>query len=278
MSYKIVVDSCCELPEEMKKQSRFEIIPLGLEVGDYQIIDDENFNQAEFLEKVAKCPTCPKSACPSPERYMESYKADVDHIYVVTLSSHLSGSYNSAVLGKNLYEETYGKKQIHVVDSESASGGEAQIALLAAELEEQGLPFEKIVERLETFKRGMYTLFVLDNLETLRKNGRLSGIKAFVVSTLNIKPVMAGDRGSIVQAGQAIGTKKALQKMVDIILKELTNPEQKRMIITHCNCRERAEEVKAMVEKKAKVKEILILDTAGVSSMYANDGGVIVTV
>ena len=76
MSYKIVVDSCCELPEEYLQDPRFEIVPLGLEVGDYQIQDDENFDQAEFLKKVAECPKCPKSACPSPERFREAYHTD----------------------------------------------------------------------------------------------------------------------------------------------------------------------------------------------------------
>ena len=121
MSFKIVVDSCCELPEEYLQDSRFEIVPLGLEVGDYQIQDDENFDQAEFLKKVAECPKCPKSACPSPERFKEAYHTEAEHVYVITLSSHLSGSYNSAVLGMNLYREKYGKKQIHIIDSESAT-------------------------------------------------------------------------------------------------------------------------------------------------------------
>ncbi len=100
MSYKIVVDSCCELPEELKGDPRFEIVPLGIEVGDWHIQDDAGFNQAEFLKKVAECPTCPRSSCPSPDRYKQSFDCDADHIYVVTLSANLSGSHNSAVLGK----------------------------------------------------------------------------------------------------------------------------------------------------------------------------------
>ena len=86
MSYKIIVDSCCELPEQYKNDERFQIIPLGLEVGDYQILDDEYFDQAEFLAQVAVCPLCPKSSCPSPEKYMEAYHVDADNIFVVTLS------------------------------------------------------------------------------------------------------------------------------------------------------------------------------------------------
>lgn len=105
MSFKIVVDSCCELPEEYLQDSRFEIVPLGLEVGDYRIQDDENFDQAEFLKKVAESPQCPRSACPSPEKFREAYCTEAEHVYAITLSSHLSGSYNSAVLGMNLYWE-----------------------------------------------------------------------------------------------------------------------------------------------------------------------------
>lgn len=277
MSYKIVVDSCCELPEELLNDPRFERVPLGLEVGEYQILDDENFNQAEFLQKVAECPVCPKSSCPSPERFMEAYHVEADHIYAVTLSSHLSGSYNSAVLGKNLFHEKYGEKQIHIVDSESASGGETQIALKIMELEEQGLDFDTIVEQIEAFRSSILTYFVLDNLETLRKNGRLSSVKALVASTLSIKPIMAGDKGIIVQRGQSIGMKKALGKMAEMMAEKVVNPEDRRLIISHCNALQRAEMFKEALLSKIKIKECLIMDTRGISSMYANDGGVIVT-
>lgn len=278
MSYKIVVDSCCELPEDLRKDPRFEVVPLGLEVGDYRIMDDENFDQKLFLKKVAECPVCPKSSCPSPERYRKACETDADRVYIVTLSSNLSGSHNSALLGKNLYLEKEGEKRIHVVDSRSASCGETQIALKAMELEEQGLPFETIVERLEEFRNGMHTYFVLDNLETLRKNGRLTGVKALVASTLNIKPVMAGTReGTIEQIGQGIGIRKALQKMADAVAGSAVQAQEKVLMITHCNNRERAEYMKKLILEKIRVKDVLVMDTAGISSMYANDGGVIVT-
>ena len=278
MSYKIVVDSCCELPEELKKDSRFEIVPLTLIVGDvYEKEDNEDFDQKEFLEAVAACPTCPKSACPSPERYMKSYQTDAEHVYVVTLSAQLSGSYNSAVLGKNLYHENYGDKDIYVVDSKSASCGETQVAFKIMELEEAGLNFTEIVEKIEEYVKGMNTYFVLYNLDTLRKNGRLSGVKALVASTLNIKPVMGADNGSIIQLGQSVGIKKALAKMADYVVKEVVDPEKKNLMITHCNNLQRAQSVKEQIEAKVKFKNIVIMDTAGISSMYANDGGVIVS-
>lgn len=278
MSYKIVVDSCCELPKELKKDPRFEIIPLTLIVGeDYEKLDDENFNQREFLDAVAACPKCPKSACPSPERYMEAYRTEAEHVYAVTLSSQLSGSYNSAVLGKNLYHDTYGEKDIYVVDSRSASCGETQLAYRIMELEEAGFSFEEIKEKIEQYVKELHTYFVLENLETLRKNGRLSRVKAFVASTLNIKPLMAGDNGSIIQLGQGIGMKKALGKLVDAAVNDVKNAETRRLMITHCNNLAAAENVRKNIEEKIKVKEVVIMDTAGISSMYANDGGVIVT-
>lgn len=278
MSYKIVVDSCCELPQELLQTDLFERIPLGLEVGEYQILDDESFDQAQFLEKVAASPLCPKSSCPSPERFMEAYDVPVDHVYCVTLSSHLSGSYNSAILGKNLLLEKCADKKIHVVDSESASCGEAQIAMKIMEMEEEGLLFENIVDKIEAFRSEMNTYFILDNLETLRKNGRLTRVKALMASTLSIKPVMGADKGTIIQRGQAIGMKKALSKMADLVVTEVKDSAKKRLMITHCNAPKRAEAVKELILSKMDFKETIILDTAGISSMYANDGGVIVAV
>lgn len=278
MNYKIVLDSCGELPENLLQDGRFERVPLGLEVGDYQILDDESFDQAEFLRKVAECPKCPRSSCPSPERFMESYRAsEAEHVYAVTLSSPLSGTYNSAELGKRMYQEKYGDKEIHVVDSRSASGGETQIALKLADLEEAGFPFQEIVKRIEEFRDNLNTYFVLDNLETLRKNGRLTGVKAFVASTLSIKPVMGADKGEIIQRSQTIGIKKALSKMAELVAAEVKRPEEKRLVITHCNALARAEQVKKMILEKVTFKECIIMDMRGVSSMYANDGGVIVT-
>lgn len=279
MSYKIIVDSCCELPDEYKNDPRFERIPLTLELGDYQILDDEHFDQKDFLDRVAAYPQCPKSACPSPERYRDAYHNDAEHIYCITLSSHLSGSYNSAVLGKNLYEEKYGAKDIYICDSESASIGETQLAMKFMEWEEEGtMTFAQIVEKAEAFRDAMSTYFVLDNLETLRKNGRLTGVKALIATTLSIKPVMGAIKGVIIQKGQSVGIKKALTKMADIIVNEGKNLDAKVLYISHCNCPGRAKLVKELLLARTKFKDVKILDTAGVSSMYANDGGVIVAV
>lgn len=279
MSYKIVIDSCGELLERWKTDERIERASLTLTVDGEDIVDDETFDQAYFLKKVADSPNCPKSSCPSPERYMEAYDCQADHIYAVTLSANLSGSYNSAVLGRNLYLEDHPEKKVHVFDSCSASVGESLIALKIEECENAGMDFEQVVETVDAYIRSQNTYFVLENLETLRKNGRLSNLKAFVASALKIKPVMGSTpEGTIVQLDQARGINKALVKMVDHVAKGAQDSSQKVLGISHCNCPERAEIVRDAIMQRIPVKDVILLETAGVSTMYANDGGVIVVI
>ena len=280
MSFRVVIDSCGELTDEMKKSGNFVSAPLTLQVDEYIVQDDEeHFNQAEFLKKVAECPNCPKSSCPSPEIYRDAYDCDADHVYAVTLSEKLSGSYNSAVLGKNLLQEDHPDRQIHIFNSKSASVGQTLIAMKIQECEEAGLPFEQVIETVDAYIEQQHTFFVLDNLETLRKNGRLSKVKALVASALKIKPVMGStEEGAICQLDQARGMNKALVKMAQAIVEKTADSGQKTLAISHCNCHERAILLKNALEERMPIKKIVILDTAGVSSMYANDGGVIVAV
>lgn len=275
----MIVDSCGELTEEMKANGNFETASLTMEVGGIRIIDDASFDQADFLRRVAECPESPKSSCPSPEDYMEKYRCEAERVYAVTLTAELSGSYNSAVLAKNLYIEEYGEKNIHIFNSRSASIGETLIAMKVQECEEAGMSFEQVVDTVERYIDGQHTYFVLENLDTLRKNGRLTGIKSLVAGALNIKPVMAATpEGTICQIGQARGIKKALSKMVDQIAGETQGAEEKILAISNCNCRERAQEVQRMLLSKMKVKASFIVDMAGISSMYGNDGGIIVVI
>ena len=277
MSFHIVADSCCELTADMKKRENIEIAPLTLEVGGESILDDETFDQKYFLKRVSECPECPKSACPSPDYFRKSFLNGAERCYAVTLSAQLSGSYNSAVLGANLAQEENEDLKIHVFNSRSASIGETLIVKKIVECEEAGMSFERVVETVELYISTQHTYFVLENLETLRKNGRLSKTKALVASALKIKPVMgATSEGDIVQLDQARGINKALMKMVDAIVNDAQHVENKTLAISHCNCPERAEMVKEALLERLAVQDVFVLDTQGVSSMYANDGGIII--
>lgn len=279
MSYKIVVDSCGEFTEEMKKDPHFTHAALHLYIDGEQFIDDDTFDRLDFIKKMTASPNCPKSSCPSPEVYREAFDCGAEHLYAVTLSGELSGSYNSAVLGQNMFLEDHPEAKVHVFNSCSASVGEMRIAQRIQECEEAGMSFEEVVETVEKFTLDMHTYFVLETLDNLRKNGRLSLVKALVASALNIKPYMgATDKGEIIQLGQARGIQKALRKMVEVMAEELKNPEEKVIAISHCNNPERAEYVKDEIQKLVKVKDIVILETSGVSTLYAAQGGIIMVV
>ena len=277
--YKIIIDSCGELSKEMQEDGHFENVPLTLQIGETEIVDDMTFDQADFLKKVAESEEGPKSACPSPDAYMRAMDCEAKHIYVITLSSQLSGSYNSACLAKDLFLEDNEDKKICVIDSKSASIGESLIGLHIAACEEAGMDFETVVENVEKYIEEQHTFFVLESLETLRKAGRLSNLKAKLASTLNIKPIMGStEEGSIQQLAQARGMNKALDRMVQSMMEVTQNCENRILAISHCNCKERALQLKEKIEKVASFKDIFIVDTAGVSSMYANDGGIIMVV
>lgn len=281
MRYKIIGDSCCDISKSNEVYGKVQHIPLTLSLEGKEYIDDETFDQKAFINHVAASKDCARSACPSPQSYMNAYEGDYDSVFVVTLSGNLSGSYNSAMTAVNMYYEEYPNdgKKIHVFDSCSASCGEGNIAQKIYELAEQGLSHEEIVEQVNAYSLEMKTYFVIETLEPLRKNGRLSNLKAIVASVLNIKPVMgATDEGLIIQLGQARGMERSLKKMIEYIVENTKNIEEKVLAISHVNCIERAMWVKDEILKLAKFKDITIADTAGVATLYANDGGIIVAV
>lgn len=276
MSYLILCDSCTDFTSEMEHDSHFIRIPLTLHVGEEDIIDDETFDQKSFLKKVAEYPECPKSSCPGPEKYME-YFEQADDIYIVTLSSHLSGSYNSAELARSMYLDEHASKNIHVFNSKSASAGQSLIALEIAKRAENGMSFEQIIREISAFIDSMGTKFVLETLDMLRKNGRLSNITALLVNALNIKLVMTSDgNGQIDKCSQARGMKKAIVHMAEAIKEDAVDSANRTLFISHCNNSERAELVKTTILEKLPFKDVIIAETGGVSSLYAADGGIVV--
>lgn len=279
MTYRLIGDSCSDLDENLKKNENIRIVPLTLEIGDYQVIDDDKFNQKDFIKRMAESKVGAKSACPSPEAFKEAMECDTDMIFVVTLSDHLSGSYQSAEIGKKLYEEEYEKKDILVLSSKSASAGQYRLMLELEKLCEQGLKFEEISKRITKLRDEMKTYFVLESLDTLRKNGRLSAVTAFIASALNIKPIMGAVDGVIVKKDQQRGMQKALIKMVELAIEEAgENTKEKIVCITHINNEERGEYVANLFRDCNKFKDVKLVNGAGVATMYAGDGGIVLAI
>lgn len=277
MSYKIILDSCGELTDEMRDSNNYLNVSLTLQVGETKVIDDNTFNQKKFLELVASTSACPKSSCPSPEQYMKAFDCECDNIYAVTLSDKLSGSYNSACLAKKLYSETNPYAKIHVIDSKSASAGQTLIGMKISEYENIGLDFDEIVENTEAYRDSLTTLFVLEDLSFLERNGRLTGVKRLAANLLHIVPIMgATPEGTIYQVDQARGFKKAMSKLTDIIVDGCNKKHPKDLVIAHCNCLERAEDLKSRIIKDCPDVNVHINDTQGVASLYAGNGGIII--
>ncbi len=274
MVRRLIADSCADFTPEKKEWTDVRLVPLTLTVDKEDVIDDETFCQKTFLEKMRKSPECPRSACPSPERYMREFEG-ADEIFVVTLSRHLSGSYQSAMLAKQMYQEEHPEVKIEVVDSWSASVGESIIVLKLRSLFDK-FGFEEIVKKITAFRDNAQTKFVLEDLDVFIKNGRLNHIQAILCNALNIKPILAGKEGQIVKLDQARGVERALKKMVEMIVEDVKEATTRTLAIAHCNHPARAEALKKMIMSKVPFKECMIVNTAGVSTMYANEGGIII--
>ena len=275
MTYRLICDSCTDLPPEVLQDPHITRVPLSIQVGAETVVDDESFRQKELLQKMRAWPDGPKTACPSPSTYLERLIEDGDN-YIVTLSAALSGSYNAAAQALAIYREEGGRANVHVFNSRSAVSGQAQIALLVRDLAGAGLPFAQVVEQAEAYISRMQTLFVLENLDNLRKNGRLTKVQALVTGALRVKLLCGATRGGeIERLGQGLSVRQTLARMVS---RMAADPDHagRRLIITHCNCPERAEHVRELVRQRCQFGEILIAPAGGIATVYADDGGIVV--
>ena len=286
----ILADSCCDLSPELLKKTQAKIAPLTITIDDTHYVDDGTVDIPPYLAAMKASKTPVRSACPSPDLYAEDIRATEGDCFIVTLSAKLSGSHNAASLGVQLAQEDMPEKKVHVFDSESASAGETYIALMIHDLIAAGKSFEQIVELVEEKIRSMHTLFVLDSLDNLVKNGRISRTVALLANVLSIRLLMSDDgHGAIKNISKARGIKGALGQMVETCRKHTEGlagapprrpaklPASQRLVISYCNCPERARQVRDMIREKCPaIGEIILTPTSALSSMYANDGGIVI--
>lgn len=276
----ILADSCCDLSPELLKKTQAKIAPLTITIDDTHYVDDGTVDIPPYLAAMKASKNPVRSACPSPDLYAEDIRATEGDCFIVTLSAKLSGSHNAASLGVQLAQEDMPEKKVHVFDSESASAGETYIALMIHDLITAGKSFEQIVELVEEKIRSMHTLFVLDSLDNLVKNGRISRTVALLANVLSIRLLMSDDgHGAIKNISKARGIKGALGQMVETCRKHTEGlaAASQRLVISYCNCPERARQVRDMIREKCPaIGEIILTPTSALSSMYANDGGVVI--
>lgn len=275
MSFSIIADSCCDFTPEMRTDPVFRSIPLTIHVGGADYVDNQNLDTSLLICAMSQSPDASSTSCPSPGDYLEAFRNAEGDIYVVTLSALLSGSHNSAWQAMRLFAEEQPERNVHVFNSCSASAGEVLLAQKVHELASSGLPFSQVVAQVERAVAETNTLFVLENLDNLRKNGRLTKVQAMLTGALRIKLIMGSTpEGEICKHGQALSIKQALTKLVEIMAAD-KNHEGKTLYISQCLCPDRAQQLWDLSKKHCHFSGVVITATRGLSSYYANSGGVI---
>jgi len=273
MDYKIIADSSCDLNKDLEQRMDVELIPFKIDVEDKTFLDDENMNMKDLVSSMKASPNPIKTSCPSPGDFAESMRG-ADNVFLVTISSKLSGTYNSAMSAIEIIKEEAPEKFIHIFDSKSASVGETLVAMKIKEAIDEKLTPLQVVEKVEKFISEMKTYFISENLDNLVKNGRISRAKGLLINALNIKPIMSTDDGEIILLEKARGSNKAFSKLVEVIGNTGIKFEERTLAISHAGALQKANALKEDLQK-LNFKEIIIVETKGLSTAYVNDGGVI---
>ena len=275
MKFQIIVDSCSELKSDYLKNEKigFSVVPLLINVGDKEFVDDDNLDCKAMLEEMKKSKKS-SSACPSPQSFLELFDK-ADYTFVVTITSKLSGCYNSAIVAKQSYSKP---ENICVIDSKAVSGTEILIVDELVRLINQGLSFDEIQTAITKYRDERDLYFILQRFDNLVNNGRMSRFAGLIASTLVIRPICVADNGEIKIAKKTIGIKNAIAKMVQMISEKTKDIENKPIIISHCYANEEVAMIKAELEKKCHFKEVRVVTTKGLCSYYALEKGVIVCV
>lgn len=280
MKIQIIADSCCDLAPKMRSAMQVQNVPLKILIdGERQYVDDENLNIKDLLRDMKATRRPLITSAPSPEEYAWHMR-QADASFVVTLSSKLSGSYNSAVAAREMVLEESPEKKIVVFDSKSAAACETRIVLKIHTMITKGCSFEKIASEVPRFIAGVRTFFILEDLTTLIKNGRIPKMKGMLGTILMFRPIMGENgEGEIVQVENVRGSVKAWARLVEILADRTKSYAEKSLCMTmsYCNNFEKAVKLrKEILDHCPAVGKIILTPMSGLSTSYANDGGIIV--
>jgi len=275
MNTKIIVDSCVDFNNKVfDNEKMMERIPFKIIIDNEEIVD-LNLDQSELIVKMKNSKNKIATSCPSPHAFLESFKKCKNN-FVVTISEKLSGSHNSAMLAREMLKEECPESFVHVFDCKTATAGASLVVLKLKQLIEEKIHTNQIIEEINTYINEMKTLLLAERLDNLAKNGRISSTKAFIGNLLQVAPIMCDNRdGELILREQVRGRKKALNRLLDIIGEEGTDIKNKVLGITHVNCREKAEKLKYEIENRYNFKNVIIFEAGGLSTIYADDGGIV---
>ena len=281
MKYTVIADSCCNLlPKDFSNEKiDFHVVPIKLTVGNEEFIDDGKLDTAEFVAKMKACKTHAKSACPPPEAFAEIMRKS-DNIFVMTISSKLSGTYASAMIAAESIKKEFPEKKLFVLDTLTACAGQDHILFRLKELIDEGLSFDEITVEIAEIRTKTKTRFFLHDLTNLIKNGRLGKILGTLLNAARIK-LICGDNGAgeIKKHGMSLSTRKGLQSMAEMPGKELkaTGEEnQSPITIAHVHNEPDASFIRRILESKFGFKNIKTLLIRASTALYASDKGIVI--
>ncbi len=278
MTWNIVADSSCDLKSSdiQSQQLHFEVVPLKIIIGEDEYIDDGNLSIPQLLRDMDACKTGSSTACPSPEDFKRAFET-ADCTICVTISSQLSGTYNAAVLGRDMVLEEYPDKQICVIDSKGASGMLALIVLRAQQLIEAGKDFEEVCAALREYQASLRIAFTLSNFGNLIKAGRMSPFIGSVLTGLGIHVIAdATPQGTIHVAGKARGESKTIKHIVHMMA-EAKDVTGLPVLIAHCENLAGAMKLKQAILAELPVADVTLLNCKGLCTFYAMEKGLIVS-
>ena len=276
MKWKIITDSGSGIRQidDLNDDVAFESVPLMLNIGNKVYVDDENVDISALMDAMEGESAASSSACPAPNAYAETYKG-AENVIVFTLSSNLSGSYNSASLGRDLILEQNPKANIYICDSLSAGAENDLLVRKAAALANKGIEFDDMVTEVEAYHDHTMVSFLLESVDNLVKNGRLNKIVGQMIGLLGIRLVgRRTDEGKIELAHKSKGTKRAMRSLLDELISQGYQGET--IHISHALNEEGAKKFKAVVLDRFPDAKISISLMSGLCGFYAQRNGLIV--
>lgn len=269
---KIVADSSCDL--FVLKHTDFACAPMKIITAEKEFVDDKSLDVVGMVDFLDKYKGKSKSSCPNINDWLEAF-GDADEVFCVTITSGLSGSYNSAISAKQIYESENAGKRVFVLDTLSAG---PEVSLVIEKLEEYiqcGLLYEDICDQVTAYLKKTGLLFMLKSLKNFANNGRVSPIVAKIVGIAGICIVgKASNEGTLEPMHKCRGEKRALETIVEELAQE--GFRSGKISIGHCQNQEGAHQLKELILSKFKNAKIEIHKFRGLCSFYAEKGGVLV--
>ena len=269
--FNIIVDNCFDIDTNENKD--IVKVPFYLNINGEEYVD-KNLSRDQIIEKMSNSKQKVSTSCPTTNDYFNSFLKDKIN-FVVTISSKLSGSYNSALSAKLMFEEQNPDSKIIIFDSMSAAGGENLVVYKLKKLIEDKKTIEEIVEETNSYIKTLKTFFILESYDNLVKNGRMSSLKATIASLLHVFPIMGDDGdGKIALKHVVRGRNNAFSRLIKIIGENSDN--SKVLAITHVNNEERANQIKNEIEALNIFSNIIVLQSSSLSTVYADNKGIII--